>query len=72
MSDLASIESLEIALARCRKKADALGNEYLAYLAYLLDMAILEARSISRARWGTDTAERSEASATSGDDARAK
>jgi hypothetical protein len=66
MSDLASIESLEIALARCRKKADALGNEYLAYL---LDMAILEARSISRARRG---AERSDASSTSGDEAPAR
>jgi hypothetical protein len=69
MSDLASIESLEIALARCRKKADALANEYLAYL---LDMAILEARSISRAHRGTETAERSEASVTSGGEARAK
>jgi hypothetical protein len=64
MSDLTSIEKLEIALARCRKKADALGNEYLAYL---LDMAILEARSISRARRG---AERSDTSVASGYEAR--
>ena len=69
MSDLASIESLEIALARCRKKADPLGNEYLAYL---LDMAILEARSISRACKGVERAERSETSVTSGSDARAR
>ncbi len=69
MSDLASIESLEIALARCRKKADALGNEYLAYL---LDMAILEARSISRARRRVERAERSDGSVTSGDEAPAR
>lgn len=69
MSDLASIESLEIALARCRKKADALANEYLVYL---LDMAILEARSISRARRGTDTAERNEQPLTSADETRAR
>jgi hypothetical protein len=69
MSDLASIESLEIALARCRKKADALGN---VYLAYLLDMAILEARSISRARRGAEGAERIDASSTSGDEAPAR
>jgi hypothetical protein len=66
MSDLASIDSLEIALSRCRKRADALGNEYLAYL---LDMAILEARSISRARRGAERAERGDASSASGDEA---
>jgi hypothetical protein len=69
MSELASIESLETALVRCRKKADALGNEYLAYL---LDMAILEARSIGRVRQGAERAERSETSVTSGDEARVR
>jgi hypothetical protein len=69
MSDLASIESLEISLARCRRKADALGSEYLAYL---LDMAILEARSISRARRGVEKAERSDGSVTSGYEASAR
>ncbi len=55
MSDLASIESLEVALTRCRKKAVALGNECLAYL---LDMAILEARTMNRARRAAGTAQR--------------
>ena len=37
MSELAMVESIEIALARCHKKADALGDELLVYL---INMAI--------------------------------
>jgi len=37
ISELAMVESIEIALARCHKKADALGDELLVYL---INMAI--------------------------------
>jgi len=54
MSELASVESLEFALTRCRKKAVALGSESLVYL---LDMAILEIGLISVARRVADSAQ---------------
>jgi len=44
MSNLAVIESVETALAHCRKKAVAVGDELFNYL---LDMAILQTRKIN-------------------------
>jgi hypothetical protein len=63
MSELASAESIEFALARCRKKAVALGSESLVYL---LDMAILEAGLISLALRAADAGQK-ERPASAGD-----
>lgn len=54
MSDLAAVESVEIGLARCRRKAITFGDQLLVYL---IDIAISQARTKSIALCAADMAQ---------------